>query len=225
MKLKTFNTFKELEQKLANELAEKLSLSIIRHGVAKILVSGGKTPVGVFHLLSLKQLDWSKVIVGLIDERFVPSNHEASNEKLVRENLLTHEAMNATFVPMMYTEENESKNLEQANLAYETFKEQLTVCLLGMGTDGHVASLFPGDPVSESDLQHSVEGIISTKAPAEPSRRISCSLSMIKGGESSYLLINGATKKQVLYEAIAKKLPVSYFLQDIDKPLQIFYAE
>ncbi|HOZ51453.1 MAG TPA: 6-phosphogluconolactonase [Chitinophagaceae bacterium] len=225
MKIIPFESFKELEQKLANEIAQKLIHDIELVGKASLLVSGGTTPIGMFHLLSLKQLNWSKVTIGLVDERFVPSTHEASNEKLVRDNLLKNEAAFANFIPMVYNTNNEEENLVETNIAYFIFKKQVSVSVLGMGEDGHTASLFPGDKNSENDLKSSTPCIISTKSPTEPSHRITCSKSLLLQSKSIYLMIQGASKKQVLNAAIVQDLPISHFLSPLHEPLKIFYAD
>jgi 6-phosphogluconolactonase len=225
MKIISFETFKELELKLANEIAEKLKLSIQKNGEASLLVSGGTSPIGMFHLLSLKQIDWTKVTIGLVDERFVSNSHEASNEKSIRENLLQNEAIHATFIPMVYNIDDEVDNLTRANLAYTYFNNHPTICILGMGEDGHTASLFPGDKNSESDLKNSIPSVISTKSPVEPKHRITCSKALLLHSKEIYLMINGASKKEVLNAAIAQKLPISYFFNTLQSPLKIFYAE
>ena len=107
------------------------------------MVSGGRTPMGFFHLLSQQVLDWSKVTVLLADERWVDAGHADSNEKLVRENLLINEPAKATYLALKNDAEQAldgEAECEAALAGLDTF----TVLILGMGDDGHTASLFPG---------------------------------------------------------------------------------
>jgi len=100
MNLIKFENSSALDIALVNHVAERLSESIARCGSASLVVSGGRTPKGFFHLLSQHPLDWKNVTVTLADERWVDPSNEASNEKLVRENLLINKAAKASFVSL-----------------------------------------------------------------------------------------------------------------------------
>ena len=112
-------------------------------GQGSLVLSGGRTPMGFFHQLSQQVLDWSKVTVTLADERWVNADHKDSNEKLVKENLLINEAHCAKFLSLKNSAETAVSG--EAELEAELSKYgQFTVVILGMGDDGHTASLFPG---------------------------------------------------------------------------------
>jgi len=134
----------ELEDALLHDIKLVISEDILKLGKAKILLSGGSTPSGLYRKLSSTQLDWSKVIVGLVDERFVENSSDFSNEKLVKTCFLINEAKNATFIPMIFSADNEALNLLRTNESYAVFNDA-SVIILGMGEDGHTASLFPND--------------------------------------------------------------------------------
>lgn len=221
----SFKYAKELEIQLANQIAMKLEIAIKKNGQANMLVSGGTSPIGVFHLLSLKSIDWSKVTIGLVDERFVPAQDENSNEKLVRENLLINEASTATLLPMVYNLESEIENLAIANEAYKVFYNTIDVCLLGMGEDGHTASLFPGDRASELNLISDSLNLVSTLSPKAPCARISCSKTLLLSSDYIYIMIIGEVKKNVIHKALVNKLPISYFIQNEHKIVDLYYAE
>ena len=214
-----------MEVKLAAQIAVQLSTSIKKNGQANLLVSGGSTPVGMFHLLSLKQLEWDKVTIGLVDERYVPSNDKHSNEKLVRENLLINEAAVAHFMGLLYITHATDENIRRANIEYARFQNNIDVCVLGMGEDGHTASLFPNDQASEADLIKNEMKIIATRSPQAPQERISCSKGLILISDIIYIMICGATKKSVLQTADAKQLPISYITHSNNKAVEIFYSE
>jgi 6-phosphogluconolactonase len=225
MKMYTFKYAKELEIQLANQIGLQLERAISKNGKANMLVSGGTSPIGVFHLLSLKSIDWSKVTIGLVDERYVSSNDQDSNEKLVRENLLINLASQATFIPMVYNLESEIENLAIANDAYNIFQKSIDVCILGMGEDGHTASLFPADKASELNLIGNSLNLVSTISPKAPYARISCAKSMLLHSNFIFLMIVGEAKKNVLQKSIANKLPISYILENEQKIVDIYYAE
>lgn len=214
-----------LESKLATQISNRLESAIKKNESAHLLVSGGSTPIGMYHLLSLKQLDWSKVTIGLVDERFVPTNHANSNEKMIKENLLINEAADAHFISMSRMNNDEEENLSQASLEYKRFHNAIDICVLGMGGDGHTASLFPTDKNSEQSLENNLLEVVSTRAPKEPIKRISCSKGLILSSDAIYIMITGAEKKKVLQRATANKLPISYFTEATDKSIEIYYAE
>jgi 6-phosphogluconolactonase len=89
---KTFGTAGELDRALAVHIAEGLRRDIDSRGSASLAVSGGSTPKHMFELLSACELDWSRVWITLVDERWVSTSSEDSNERLLRENLLQHSA-------------------------------------------------------------------------------------------------------------------------------------
>lgn len=214
-----------LESKLATQIAGRLETAVKKNGSAQLLVSGGSTPIGMYHLLSLKQLDWSKVTVGLVDERYVPSSDTNSNEKMIKENLLINEAAEARFISMYHLTNNEEENLGRANFEYERFHNTIDVCVLGMGGDGHTASLFPSDKNSIQSLENNLLEIVSTRAPKEPLKRISCSKGLILSSDIIYIMITGSEKKRVLQGASVNKLPVSYITESDNKAIEVYYAE
>ena len=113
-------------------IIKNLSLSIDKYESASMAVSGGTSPIKIFDELSKQKLDWSKVQITLVDDRLVDTDNEHSNQKLIRNHLLKNEAQISNFIPL-------NKNLYKDN----NFKFPLDICLLGIGNDGHFASLFP----------------------------------------------------------------------------------
>jgi 6-phosphogluconolactonase len=209
-----FETKEKMFESLCNKVIEDLKEAINTNGTATLLVSGGSTPKPLFHLMNQCELDWEKVTIGLVDERYVNNTSEFSNENLVINNLVTNLAKKTTFIPMVFNSENESLNLEMVKKAYKVF-ENTTVVLLGMGDDGHTASIFPNDEASILATSTS-ELIAITNAPNHPKKRLTCSSSLIKNAKHIYLLFTGENKKVILEEAKEKNYPISEFLDTID---------
>ena len=188
------------------ELIKKnLSSSISKYQNASIAVPGGTSPIKIFNELSKQKLDWSKVQVTLVDDRLVDPDNDHSNQKLINDYLLKNEAKKSKFIPL-------NKNLNKG----ENFKFPLDVCLLGIGNDGHFASLFPNminntnmlDPKSKL----SIDEVKANGNPFVP--RISMNLPLILSSNLIILLIKGKLKQEVLREAYNNKnIPLYYLLK------------
>ena len=210
----------ELEDALLHDIKLVISEDIIKFGKAKLLLSGGSTPSGLYRKLSSTQLDWSKVIVGLVDERFVKNSSDFSNEKLVKTCFLINEAKNATFIPMIFSADNEALNLLRTNESYAVFNDA-SVIILGMGEDGHTASLFPNDSDSNKAMD-SEQNIFFTNSPSNPRRRITCTPKLLLSSKNIFLMLTGENKKEVLFSAAKNKLPISHFIGSIT---EIYYSK
>ena len=210
----------ELEDALLQDIKLLISEDITKFGKATILLSGGSTPSGLYRKLSSTQLDWSKVIVGLVDERFVENSSDYSNEKLVKTCFLINEAKNATFIPMIFSADNEALNLLRTNESYAVFNDA-SVIILGMGEDGHTASLFPKDSDSNKAMD-SEQNIYFTNSPINPTRRITCTPKLLLSSKNIFLMLTGENKKEVLFSAAKNKLPISHFIESITA---IYYSK
>ena len=186
-------------------ITKNLSSSINKYQNASIAVPGGTSPIKIFNELSKQKLDWSKVQITLVDDRLVDPDNDQSNQKLINDYLLKNEAKKSKFIPL-------NKNLNKGN----NFKFPLDVCLLGIGNDGHFASLFPNminntnmlDPKSKS----SIDEVKANGNPFVP--RISMNLPLILSSNVIILLIKGKLKQEVLREAYNNKnIPLYYLLK------------
>jgi 6-phosphogluconolactonase len=225
MELVNFENKAQLEVQLAKKIAYDLEIAIHQKGHANLLVSGGSTPINLFNKLANLEIEWDKVSIGLVDERWVDATSEFSNEKLAKENLIQGFASKANFIGMVFNTKDELENLIQANSHYKQFIEQgIDVVILGMGDDGHTASLFPNDEISEKDLNLGENlGLISTRAPKHPVERISCSKTLLLSSTSIYLMIIGKEKLDTLSEAETKKYPIAYFTSA--NQIKTYYSE
>ena len=224
MEIKTFENKKDLESTLLLKISICISDAIKKYGDARFLLSGGSTPMNLYSLLSEETIEWEKVKIGLVDERFVPIENLFNNETQIKNNLLKNSAKFATIFGMVYNYENEMLNLKMVNQQYKTFFERIDFTILGMGEDGHTASLFPGDKESEELMNTSNIGIFSTKSPSFPYNRITCSKEVIAKSNYIALFINGETKFNVLKNSIETQVPISYFVKN-SKNMEIYYSK
>ncbi|MBO6516098.1 MAG: 6-phosphogluconolactonase [Bacteroidia bacterium] len=225
MILTEYDNQQGLEDTLAKMIANRLKKAIDSKHRAVLLVSGGKTPTGLYKRLANMDIAWEKVVIGLVDDRMVEPHSAQSNALLLQQTLLTHKAAAALFHPLVISLHNEQKNLSKVLDLYGNFLTGVDVCLLGMGTDGHTASLFPGDEASKEALKKENKlAVAYTNADVEPTRRISCSRNLIEKSDHLFLMIVGEEKRNVLETAQEKGLPIAKFFHTPKTRLNVFYA-
>lgn len=195
-----FASTRELDAALAQRVATQLSAAISERDQATLVLSGGSTPKGLFAHLSKTPLAWNKVTVLLADERWVAATHADSNERLVREVLLTDCAASARFLSLVGHYPNAEINLVAVNSALATL-DQFDVVILGMGADGHTASLFPCAAELEAGLTTDADALMVTPTTA-PHQRISLSKQRLRNTALGLLHIVGDDKREVLAAAI-----------------------
>lgn len=223
-----------LPQALAQDIAERLEHAIAQRGQAVLMVSGGKSPIAMFEALRTCPLPWHKVTISLADERCVPNDHADSNALLVRTHLLKDRAQAAQLVPLM---EDQASLASPSNLAAQATTRLLAlgaadVLVLGMGTDGHTASLFPDAPnlPLAMDLGQSPACLhidIPHPPPQAPYARITQNLSMLLTARHIALPVSGADKLAVLERAktcTTLALPVAKVLQQHHTPVALWLA-
>jgi len=138
-----FNSSDTLARQLAGDLATRLQRCIERRGRACLAVSGGKTPVAFFQQLAQQPVDWQKVLITLVDERWVDEHDPQSNAALVREHLLQYQAAQAYFLPLKNKAASPQQGFMDCENTLHEQIDQLDYAVLGMGSDGHTASWFP----------------------------------------------------------------------------------
>jgi 6-phosphogluconolactonase len=224
-----FADMEALSRTLANQLAAILKDAIAARGLASLVVSGGKSPLRLFQLLGAEQLDWSRVCVALADERWVDPTDAGSNEKLVRDVLLKGPAAAARFQGL----KNGAPTPDMGAVsAWETFARvprPFDGVLLGMGDDGHTASLFPGSPNLANALNPSAAaGCVGMRAPVAPQPRLSLNLSALLDCRRILVLISGADKWSTYLAASAPgsvyDMPVRAVLRQTRTPVEIMWA-
>jgi 6-phosphogluconolactonase len=205
----------ELAEALSADIATRLKHAVKEKGDAILAVSGGTTPKLFFDRLSRQPLEWSKVIVTLVDERQVPEESERSNARLVREMLIRSDAASARFVPLM-------NNPEAASLA------PFDAVVLGMGNDGHTASFFPGGDRLAAALDPAAPPkIIEMEAEGAGEPRLTFTLPALLAAEYIALHIEGAEKRRVLDAALAEgpveEMPIRAILKS-DHPVTLYWC-
>ncbi len=199
-----FDNADQLNQTFSNRIVELLRTSLEQKGKASLVVSGGRTPVSLFEVLSTQELDWSKVTITLADERWVNEDHSDSNANLVKSHLLVNKAASATFVSLKTAGDNPYSEESAVASQLESVAQPFTVTILGMGEDGHTASLFPcSEELSKGiDLNNQASCLAVTPTTA-PHKRMSLTLNAIVQSENVFLHLTGENKKTVLHKAIA----------------------
>lgn len=207
-----FDSAAQLVDTLAAELHQQLAIALRDRGSASLVVSGGSTPVPLFRRLREARLPWSQVHVTLADERWVAVTDAASNEHLVRAELLQGRAAAARFVGLKTDAPTPQQGAAAAWAGLGALPRPFDVLVLGMGEDAHTASLFPGSPGIVAALDPSAPpACVAMSAPVTPNARLSMNLAALAQSRRAFLHITGERKWAVYREAalLAASTPVS----------------
>ncbi|WP_148863116.1 6-phosphogluconolactonase [Marinobacter fonticola] len=208
----------EIASRLADAVAERLAKALEVKDRASMAVSGGSTPKPFFEKLREMPLDWSRVDITLADERWVATDSSDSNERLLRETLLQGPADKARFVGLKQKHDTANAGQPLAEAALAEMAWPLDVVILGMGNDGHTASLFPDAPEIDGALDESLADRCMALHPAsQPLPRLSLTRSALEGAEWVALHLRGDDKMDTLMTAISdmkaiREMPVRAFL-------------
>jgi len=213
---------------LAKIVATGLKSAIAERGEASIAVSGGSTPERFFNALSNADLDWGKVAVTLVDERWVPPGDARSNARLVAKTLLQNRAAAARFVPLYSNVAHPEEAIPSILATLASVPMPFDVTVLGMGTDGHTASFFPGGDHLAEALDTDNPALLSAmNAPGAGEPRITFTLAPILASGLIALHIEGEEKNAVLEQALAdspvEDMPVRAVLRS-GRPVTVFWA-
>ena len=223
---KDFKTADSLEKELLNSIETNIRISLKENNEALILLSGGSTPLSLYKKFKeIKKIDWSKIKFGLVDERWVNNSSKDSNFYNISEALGGQIIEKSTFIPLVYDELNEKKNISQAKKANIEFLGKKTIVILGMGTDGHTASLFPDNSKTEIAISQLTPNILENIAPVSPKNRITHNLKSIFNSKKVILYIKGQEKKNVLEKSKIDLLPISYVINTLSTQVETFWTK
>lgn len=200
----------------AQAVAAQLSVGLSERGRASLVATGGRSPGPVYDRLKDAELDWSHVAVTLSDERQVDVDSPNANLRQLRERLFVGPAAKARYLPL-------TDYAEPALRALMPFD----AVMLGMGEDGHVASLIPGSPVMAEAMDPDGKALVAespTGFGSPPVARITLTLTALLQSRAIFLLIAGEAKRQVIVDALAgADLPVRAILQQVRAPVRVFW--
>jgi 6-phosphogluconolactonase len=219
-----------LAEALATAVASDLRESIASRGHALLAVSGGATPKKFLTLLGRQVLDWPRVTITLTDERWVPATQSRSNERLVRDTLLREHAAAAKFVSLYTDAADPESGLHTIAERIDALALPFDSVVLGLGTDGHCASLFAGGDHFEQALDPGGrERVLSMRSLAADEPRITLTLPVLAGSRALYLHIEGADKQRVFERVLAGEgtlahSPLRAIMRAADVPLKVYWC-
>lgn len=218
------NPREQLARQLAEAVAEALRQDLARQERVLLVLSGGSTPVPFFQALAGQRLPWERVDMTLADERWVEERHEASNAGLVRRHLLQGDATAANFISLTTDDETPEQGVEAVTQRIEALPWPASLVVLGMGEDGHTASLFPDSRELELGLTTEAP-VVAVRTPGQPLPRMTLSADRLHQARRHLLHITGDNKRSVLAQALSgddsRELPIRAFLSC---PLAIYWA-
>ena len=226
-----FESRDAMAQTLADVVATKLRESVDVRGMACISVGGGRFPKPFFRELSQKELPWAKVTVVLGDERWVSPEDDASNEKLVRDNLLQGPAAKASFVGLKTDHKEPQSGLAEIEDRLNGLPDFIDVTVVGMGEDGHTASLFPS--ASSSELSQALKPSNQEKAAlmhptVSDVPRITLTLPRLMASRWVVVAAPGDGKLRTFEKAMGGDdvlaMPVRALLQQAETPVEFWWA-
>ncbi len=227
-----FDTPAEMAEQAAGDIGFVIESAIEAHKGARIALPGGRTPELLFKaLLKNKAIDWSKVTVVPTDDRLVPLGDPLSN----------YAKIEAAFGPAgaevisLVDEAALGQTAEAGRLADERLRLlqwPLDLVCLGMGADGHTASIFPGP-----DLEKALSGPRERRAvgvrpdplpPEAPVERVTLTAAALSSARTVMIMLSGAEKRSMLERAIKEgplsKAPIGRLIAELDVPIDIFWS-
>jgi 6-phosphogluconolactonase len=218
-----------LSQELASQIAASLTAAIGARGLASLVVSGGRSPVRLFEILRTQPLDWPRVRIALADERWVDPEDAASNERLVRDILLKDRAASARFLGLKNAAPTPDLGAVSAWETFARVPRPFDAVVLGMGDDGHTASLFPGSPNLSSALNPAATaGCVGMWSPLAPHPRLSLNLTALLDSRRIAVLITGEAKWSTYTTACGpgpvQDMPIRAVLRQSRTPADVMWS-
>jgi 6-phosphogluconolactonase len=229
-----FENRQDMVAALEVECVAALNQAIEERGEATFMVSGGSTPEPLYKSLSNVDLDWESVYIALVDERWVNFEHDKSNEAFTVKHLIQNKAAVANLIGMKNTADSAQEGLADCEAAYQQLAQPFDITILGMGSDGHTASLFPHanglEPALNPDSPELCAAITAheSEVTGAITERMTLSLTGLLRSKTLVLLITGDEKLAVLRKAQAgtdvAEMPIRAVLQQDRVPVVVYWA-
>jgi len=229
-----FENRQDMVAALETECVAALNQAIEDRGEATFMVSGGSTPEPLYKSLSNVDLNWESVYIALVDERWVDFEHDKSNEAFTVKHLIQNKAAAANLVGMKNTADTAQEGLADCEAAYQQLAQPFDITVLGMGNDGHTASLFPHanglDAALNPESSELCAAIIAhqSEVTGAITERMTLSLAGLLQSKTLVLLITGQEKLDVLRKAQAgtdvAEMPIRAVLQQDRVPVVVYWA-
>jgi 6-phosphogluconolactonase len=218
-----------LAREAAASIASNLAHAYDERGIASLVVSGGRTPARLFEQLSGQDIDWRRVCVALADERWVDPSDAGSNEKLVRDHLLKNKAASARFAGLKNAAPSPDLGAVSAWETFARVPRPFDVTVLGIGDDGHTASLIPGSPNLAIALNPTASaGCVGMWSPIAPHPRLSLNLSALLDSRRVLVLMEGEGKRRTYAAAdgpgAIEEMPIRAVLRQKRTPVEVLWA-
>lgn len=229
LQINKFESREALIVSLTADVLEALSSVIGERSVSSMLLAGGNTPGPLYEHLSKQHFPWDRVWVAPTDERWVAPTHEDSNEKLIRGTLIKNEASKIQYMSLKSKADNPVRGQIEIENKLKELPWPPEVVLLGMGEDGHVASLFPGLPDTRDAMSiENTQRCHPVRREGDDVARISITLNTLLNSKRIFLLCYGEKKLKVIEKSAKEKtelFPVSHLLCQDAVPVTLYWAK
>ncbi len=229
-----FENREQLFAELCKACRNHLQRSLMENELTSLLVSGGSSPAPLYESLSKTDLDWQRIHVALVDERWVDKDHQASNEALILRTLLINNALKAPFTGMKNSASSAAEGQPETEKQYQKLPKPFSVTLLGMGSDGHTASLFPHAEGLEQALDENNPQLTAaikakqSEVTGTNTERLTLTLTGLLQSERLILLITGDEKLSVFRKAMTdgpvEDMPIRALLRQTKVPFELYWA-
>lgn len=231
------NNAAELAETLASDVQKQIENCICEQGSAVLALSGGSTPKPFFTALANKPIDWSKVVITLVDERWVDEANELSNAAFMRQHLFKQLPSHAKFAPLYRAAASPDDAFDEVlqkycQLTHSNIQQPRTfdIVVLGMGGDGHTASFFPDAPnIDRLVSDDNSSALVSCNSKTTQVPRITWSLGKLLDARFLALHFTGTSKKNVFDTALKQgplaELPIRSVIFQNKTPLNIYYTD
>jgi 6-phosphogluconolactonase len=214
---------------LAAAVAAQLRAALAKRPAASLVVAGGTTPVPFLARLSKTTLAWDRVLVTLTDERWVDAGDPASNGAMLQRTLLQNAAAPAQFIPLYTGAVTPEAAIADASARLADLPRPFDALVLGMGEDGHTASLFPGaDNLAAALAPKNGQAVMAIRAPGAPQPRLTLTLPALLDSRSLFLLFAGPSKRRAYELACGdgpvEEMPIRGVLRGAAVPVDAFYT-